>query len=198
MPIPAEVQRQLGLDLPRQHDEERLRATFTVREQGKMLFFVADWDRGVPGMLFKIVGVLVAIGLLGIGLTWYFEGSLLPYGLSLIPLGCGLALGYIAVCYAYNRTEVSVDSTSLRIWHGPLPWRQPRVLPTRELTQFLVRKNAYWSVSDESDIRWDLLAISHYGANQTVFSEISDREALETVEHLIEKRLKIPDQAVRG
>lgn len=198
VPIPVELQRQLGLDPSREHNEERVRATFTVRKNGDTLFFAANWDRGVTRMLFKLSGALVAISLLGIGLTWNFEGSLLPYALSLIPLAAGLVFAYIAVCYKYNRTEVSVDSTSLRIWHGPLPWRQPRVLPTRELTQFLVRKNPYWSSSDKSDIRWDLLTISHYGANQIVFSEIKDRKALEGIEYLIEQRLKIVDQAVRG
>lgn len=79
----------------------------------------------------------------------------------------------------------------------PLPWRQPRPLPTRELTQFLVRKNSYWSTSDRSDVRWDLLTISHYGANPTVFAEIKDRKALEGVKHLIKQRLRIIDQAVR-
>ncbi|GAB5440317.1 MAG: hypothetical protein Fues2KO_06660 [Fuerstiella sp.] len=197
VPVPVEIQRQLGLDPRREHDDERLRATFTVQENGETLFFAANWDRGVSRMLFKLAGALVAISLLGIGLTWYFEGSLVPYALSLIPLAAGLFFAYIAVCYMYNRTEVSVDSTTLRIWHGPLPWRQPRKLPTRELTQFLVRKNPYWSSSDKSDIRWDLLTISHYGANQIVFSEVRDREALEGVEHLIEQRLRIIDQAVR-
>ena len=115
-----------------------------------------------------------------------------------LPAGLGLLVGYVGVCYARNRTEVVVDAEAVRIWHGPLPWRNRKPLPTAGLTQFVVRKNSYWSPSDESDVRWDLLALSHYGANQTLFSEINDREALETVEHLIERRLKIVDQAVRG
>ena len=197
VPIPVEVQQQLGLDPPRNHDEDRMRDSFTVRDQGATLFVAADWDRGVPRFLFKIVGVLLAVGLLGTTLTWYFEWAPVMFVLSLIPLSGGMALGYIALGYSCNRTEVSVDSTSLRIWHGPLPWRQPRILSAQDLTQFLVRKNSYWSPSDESDLRWDLLAISHYGANQTVFSEMNDRAALETVEHLIEERLKIVDEAVR-
>lgn len=198
VPIPIEVQAQLGLDPPRRHSKERLRSAFSLRKQGDTIFFAADWDRTVAGLLLKIVIMLLGIGLIGAALIWYFEGSLLAYALCLIPIAGGLVLGYIAVCYRFNRTEVLIDTNSLRIWHGPLPWRKPRPLPTTQITQFVVRQNSYWSTSDNTDVRWDLLALSHYGANQTLFSEIKDREALETVEYLIEERLRIVDQAVRG
>ena len=197
VPVPAEVRRALGLRPARTHDRARFRATFTAKKEEDRLIFTAGWVRWAGWLALKLAAAPLLLGLLWIGSLIWFEGELLWFlpagGLAAI----GAAGGYVGLCYLWNRTTVAVDFEQVRVTHAPLPWRRSLPLPTSKIKQLVVRElRDYQGRADER--YYELQALSHHGAALTLFGEIPDREALETLEYLIESRLGIVDEAVRG
>ncbi|MFH5805455.1 hypothetical protein [Alienimonas sp. DA493] len=196
-PIPTEVQRVLALRPARTPDRARLRATFAVRQEGDATTFSAAWPREVATFLLRVAlaaGAFAALG--GVVANWT-EFDLFWLLLTAAAAGGTAWAGYVGLCYRWNRTTLTVTREEFRVVQGPLPWAWPAVLPTARVTQLVVRKEDVFR-GWRGETHWTLLALADHGANLALFGQIPDREALETLEQLVERRLGIRDQAVRG
>ncbi|MEM9702613.1 MAG: hypothetical protein AAF907_09230, partial [Planctomycetota bacterium] len=201
VPVPRSVRRALRLRPARRRDKARFRATFDAQKEGDRLIFHAAWPppigRALLGLAGGIGGLVLILWFFGLYspavLAGGFPASIL---LALLPIG-GLWAGYVGLCYLVNRTTTRVDETRVRVSDGPLPWRPTRTLDTTAITQFVVREEPRNPLRP-GEPYFELQALSHHGAALTVFGEIADREALETLESLIENRLGLVDQAVRN
>ena len=204
VPIPEAVVTSLGLAPARVHDRGRFRKTFSAHKRDGVMTFAADRDRAAGAIGLKIAAALLAIGAVGLGgvaagaATFDWELGLISVAVAifLLPTAAGAAVFYLSLCELWNRTTVTIDRSFVRVRHGPLPWPRPAPLPTAKVTQFVVRRDDQWS--EKNDPRFELAALADYGATLVLFRKIADREALETLEHVVEARLGIVDRAVRG
>ena len=157
----------------------------------------APWPRAVAALLLGVALAAAGLTALGVVVTYWAGPQLFWIALTVVAAGGTPWAGYVGLCYLWNRTTVTVTREEFRVVHGPLPWAWPVVLPTAKVTQLVVRREADFLVWQRKTY-WTLLALAEHGANLTLFGQIPDRVALETLEQLVERRLGIRDQAVRG
>lgn len=203
--IPDEIWQAVGLHPPRRRNIEHTPVTFVLRQQGRTLIATARWSRrgAFPLLMVTVlvaciaaIGFLLALGSDGWSVIEAVQGGTLLAILASLLVGIpAVGLAYVAICMLMNRTQVTVTSDRLTVWNGPLPLLKPRQLPAAKIKQVSIHRSSNYR-RHAKQIGYDLNAISDYGATLELFTDQTELQGLQTVERLIERRLKIADRVV--
>jgi hypothetical protein len=109
----------------------------------------------------------------------------------------GVGMTYFTFATLFNRTVIIAGQGSLRIGHGPLPWRGGVELAESDIDQLFCKMKTRSGKSGPS-ISYEVWAVMREGATRKLFSTgESDDQAL-FIEQRIERALGIKDRAVPG
>lgn len=204
--IADEIWQAVGLHPPRRRNIEHTPVTFVLRQQGRTLTATAGWNRrgALPVLVLAsliacgaALGFLLALWSDGWSVVEAVQGGTLFAILASLMVGIpAVGLAYRALCQLVNRTQVTVTSDGLSVWNGPLSLRKTRQLPAAKINQVSIHHSIGQFMRDKPG--YDLDAISDYGATLRLFTDQTELNGLQTVERLIERRLKLADRLVAG
>jgi hypothetical protein len=114
--------------------------------------------------------------------------------------GCvGLFLIYFTVALFVNKTEIKVDSRSLSVKHGPLPWRGDATLPADMVHQIWCKmKVERGKNSSHNTMSYELHANSKHGKSKKLLSHLQKPEEALFLEQQLEAYMRIEDRPVAG
>lgn len=152
-----------------EQDSGRLSISYSWRTAA--LWFLILW------CVFWDVGMVVAL-LSGAG-----------FFLSLHLLA-GIVVTYFTLTRLFNQTTITVDRSSLKMTHGPLPWpfTKSRDIPARALKQLYVDKS---NVKQNNRNTYTLMAILDTGAEVKLVNAEPDLSLVKDLERTIEGYLDI-------
>lgn len=150
----------------------------------------------IPAVFFCVVwdGFLV---------FWYataFASADTPLMMILFPLGhlaVGIGITYSTLAGFLNTTELTVNSTNLRIKHGPLPWWGNRLIPSAELKQVFCREVTHRNKNGVS-YSYTVHIQRTNGTEQKILSGLAQVDQAVFIEQQLEQHLRITDVAVVG
>lgn len=109
----------------------------------------------------------------------------------------GAGLTYVTIASLFNRTKIRVGIDGLKVRSGPIPWRNPPLLPREAIKQIYasrrVRSGRY-GVS----YTYRVDAVRSNGTREALLTGISDPDEARFIERWIEQQLGLPDKPVVG
>ena len=186
---------------PRSDDAEpeRLRrpldlSRFTIDKQGDTLAVSWNWSRA--GGVFLLLFSLFWCGFISVFFLaptgdgeWIFKLFALPF------LAIGIGMMYAAAGLLVNRTEILVHDGVLEIWHGPLPWKKPPAVETKNVSQLFVFERVKQGKYGPS-YTYELQALQADGPVLVLLSGEQTPDTCRAVERLLETHLGIEDRRV--
>ncbi len=115
----------------------------------------------------------------------------------LLHVGVGVALTYYVVAAFLNRTVVRVDSDTLSITHGPVPWPGSKTLPAHSVKQ-LYCKSKVRSGKNGPQCSYRVELLRTDGGRDVLVKGLEDEEEALYIEQQLERHLRIEDEAVPG
>ena len=166
---------------------------FTVDKSGDYLMVMWRW-RGVAGCF--LVGFAAFWNTFLVVWTAGAASASVLFALFSVPFWIvGLGMAYLALAMLVNRTEIVVDD-QIRIWHGPLPWKNPAPVPVDRLTQLFVFQRITQGKYGPN-YSYELQALQQDGPVLTLLKGESTPDVPRAIERLIEVHLGIDDQRVQ-
>lgn len=119
----------------------------------------------------------------------------IAFGLLSAPYSLiGLGLAYFSLCLMVNRTSIQLDSDSLTVYHGPLPWRGNLTLKREEVQQFYVLRKL--GGSRKKKVLYDLNAILRSGEWVNLLRNQEEGTELKYLEFELEREMGIENVPV--
>jgi hypothetical protein len=172
-----------------------LPASFQVSNEGDR--FSVSWRSFPPVLAVGLaLGVLFSLGL---ALAPADEASALMGAAWFKALAVVQALGaaYGLLVVLLNRTEVSLESGTLRVTRGPVPMGGNRSL-TREALSQLFASERVVRRRQGTTTSYELGAVLRDGRRLTLLGGLPSRDQVVWLEQTFEKRLGLVDRAVKG
>jgi hypothetical protein len=151
-----------------------------------------------------LVMLLSPIVCFAILVLWYYmflSSDDVPWqvvAFSLLYVGAGISIGYIAVAGLLNSTTLAIKDGVLTVRHGPLPWRGNHTLPTEELRQLFCQQHiSSYRGGGGTPISYEVHAQLDGREVKLVRGLEESRQAL-YIEQLVEGTLGIEDVPVPG
>ncbi len=110
----------------------------------------------------------------------------------------GIWLTYYVLAGYLNKTVIDVDANFLTIKHVPLPFRNPKKIPSKALEQLYCTKRGYPQAGKDFYPTCDIYAITNEPLTIQLLSDMDGIEQALFVEREIEKFLSIEDRPVKG
>lgn len=126
------------------------------------------------------------------GAPWLF------YVFPLAHLAIGVSLTYRTLCGFVNRTHITANGNTFRLWHTPLPWPGRRELPANQIAQIYCKQRRKRSNNNGPSIQYGVFAELKNGKRVNLLGGLPDPEQALFVEQCIEEHLGIVDVAVAG
>ena len=149
--------------------------------------------------------VLAAFSVFWLGLLAAMYGVMgsagAPAFVFLFPLlhvAVGVALAYYAAALLLNRTTVEVGHRTLRVRHGPVPWRGVRALPASAIAQVFAREDAHRQKDGGTSHTYSVHAVTKDGRRVKLLGAVLEPDHALFVEQRIERHLGLVDRAVEG
>lgn len=123
-----------------------------------------------------------------------------PWIMVVFPIGhlaVGVGLTYSTIASLFNRSIVEVGLDTLRVRHGPIPWRGNVSLSAEDVVQVFCEESSSRTRSGVS-VRYSVNAVLHGNRTVRLLSGLEDRQQALYIEQAIERRLRIPDAVVPG
>ncbi len=153
-----------------------------------LLFFVVTWD-----------GFLV---------FWYFGSLASEAGVffqlfPIVHVAVGLGLTYIVLAGFANRTTIRAQAGTLRVHHGPLPWRGNRTIASATITQLYVAEVVREHTDNDTNRvtitrTYDLCAMLDDRREVRLVRGLESAAQGQYLESAFERQLAIVDRAVAG
>lgn len=148
-----------------------------------LLFFCVAWD---SFLLFWY----------GIALT----AKQTPWIMVIFPIAhvaVGVGLTYSTVASLFNTTVVEVGRDTLRVKHGPIPWRGNLKLAAEDVMQIFCDEKVTRG-KNGSTVTYQVNAVLYGNRTVSLVSGLEDRQQALYLEQAIENRLRITDVPVAG
>jgi hypothetical protein len=180
---------------PNARPEAPLPSGFSTIEADSWFKITHTWLPG--GTCFGIVVTILVIG----ALAWWQWSTLKEGGIiRALWLAVMAAIGYYGLALTLNRTDITVDSNTLNVRHGPVPWPGNRTIRTAAVRQLYCKK-----VTHRRKSKWGNESF-HYTYNVMLLTQrrtvplvkrLGSMDEAVFIEQSIEKYLGITDIPVR-
>jgi len=154
-----------------------------------MIVFCVFWDGFLAFWYSAALGN--GVSKLGGGFGLFF------LAFPLIHVTVGIGLTYSLIAGLFNATVVGVRGDNFIVHHGPIPWRGNRTVPARSITQLFCEEKVSKTKRGESRA-YQLSAIVDGSERVRLVSGLPAIEQALFLEHALEERLGIVDEAVAG
>ncbi len=169
----------------------------TVEERGGSISVTRRWFSAIVYFLipFCIAWDAFLVFWYSMALSGNAPWIMVVFPIAHVAVGVGLT--YYVLATLFNRTVMIAGQGSLRIGHGPLPWRGGVELAESEIEQLFCKLKTSQG-KNGSSVSYEVWAVMHEGATRKLLSTgTSDDQAL-FIEQKLERALGIKDRPVPG
>ncbi|HUS27661.1 MAG TPA: hypothetical protein VMZ53_04110 [Kofleriaceae bacterium] len=146
------------------------------------LFFVIAWDAFL--------------------IFWYTQavptGELLAIVFPIAHVAVGVGMTYSTLSGFLNRTTLRAHDGTLRIEHGPLPWRGNATLNRDEIRQLYVFTHTTTDSDNDTSTTYQLCALLANGRERKLVKGLREQNEAAYLEDMLENALGIANASVPG
>jgi hypothetical protein len=153
-----------------------------------LIFFCVAWNA------FLLVWYGMAVGFGGIA-PWPVRLLMFVFPLAHVAVGVGLS--YFTLAGLLNTTRIVIDSGSLVLRHGPIPWKQPEPALVDDIDQIYVTQTANNS-DDGRSFGYTLNLLDRNGNRIELVKRLTDSDKALCVADRLRRHLNIERRSVAG